>query len=121
MEGGVRLDKWVWAVRLFKTRSEATEACKGGKVKINGTTAKPAAIVKVGDRVTTHLHHRDRDLEVVKLIDKRVSAPLAAECVVDHSPPPPPRDETAPFFLRDGATGRPTKRDRRQIDRLRRG
>lgn len=116
-----RIDKWVWAVRLYKTRSDATEACKGGHVKINGTTAKPAAAVKVGDRVTAHVHDRDRDLEVVRIIEKRVGAPLAAECVVDHSPPPPPREEyVPPLFTRDRGAGRPSKRDRREIERLRR-
>lgn len=116
-----RIDKWVWAVRLYKTRSDATEACKGGHVKINGTTAKPAAPVKVGDRVTAHVHDRDRDLEVVRIIEKRVGAPLAAECVVDHSPPPPPREEyVPPLFTRERGAGRPSKRDRREIDRLRR-
>ena len=113
-----RVDRWVWAVRLYKTRSEATDACKGGHVKINGKTAKPATPVHVGDRVTAHVHDRDRDFEVVRIIDKRVGAPVAAECIVDHSPPAPPRDYVAPLFAREG---RPTKRDRRQLDRFRRG
>lgn len=116
----VRVDKWLWAVRLYKTRSEATGACRGGHVQVNGTPAKPAATVRVGDRVETHVHGRDRILEVVRLLDKRVGAAVAAEALVDHSPPPPPRELAPPTFLRDPSTGRPTKRDRRQLDRLRR-
>lgn len=115
----VRVDKWLWAVRLYKTRSLATDAVRGGHVKVNGSPAKAATPVKVGDRVVAHVADRERDLEVVQLIEKRVGAPLAAEAVVDHSPPAPPRDLVAPAFLRDAAAGRPTKRDRRQLDRLR--
>ena len=109
----------MWAVRLFKTRSAATEACRGGHVEVNGATAKPATPVRVGDRVEARAHGRDRVFEVVRVIDKRVGAPIAAECVVDLSPPPPPRDFDSVPFARDPAAGRPTKRDRRQLDRLR--
>jgi ribosome-associated heat shock protein Hsp15 len=120
--GSVRVDKWLWSVRLYKTRSIATDACNAGHVKVNGSSAKPATNVKVGDRVEAHAHGRDRIFEVVALIDKRVSAPAAAECLVDHSPPPPPREETPlPPFLRAAGAGRPTKRDRRQLDRFRGG
>ena len=114
-----RVDRWLWAVRLYKTRSMATDACRGGHVKINGSAAKPASPVRIGDRVTAHAGGRERILEVRQLLDKRVSAPLAAEAIVDHSPPLPPKDLSAPLFLRDPATGRPTKRDRRQLDRFR--
>ena len=116
---GTRVDQWLWAIRLYKTRTQATDACRGGHVKINGTSVKPAAVVRVGDRVSTHLHGRDRIVEVVQPIEKRVGAAVAAECFVDHSPPPPPKDLAAPAFVRDPATGRPTKRDRRQLDRTR--
>jgi len=114
-----RVDKWLWAVRLYKTRTLATDAVRGGHVKVNGAPAKPATAVKVGDRVEAHAHDRRRILEVARIIEKRVGPALAAEAVVDHSPPPPQRDLTAPAFLRDASTGRPTKRDRRQLDRLR--
>ena len=114
-----RVDRWLWAIRLFKTRTDATDACRGGHVKINGSSAKPAGTVHVGDRISAHAHGRDRVVEVVRLIDKRVGAPIAAECYVDHSPPAPPRDSVTPLF-RDPGTGRPTKRDRRQLDRFRR-
>jgi ribosome-associated heat shock protein Hsp15 len=106
---------------MFKTRSIATAACKGGHVRINGSAAKPASAVKVGDRVEARVADRERVLEVVKLIDKRVAAPVAAECIVDHSPPPPEREHVVPVFRRDPGTGRPTKKDRRSIDRFRRG
>ena len=115
----VRVDQWLWAVRLFKTRSESTDACKAGHVRVNGAPAKPASKVHVGDRVTARAHQRERDFEVVALIEKRVSAPLAAECLVDHSPPPPAKEERTPVFRRDAGAGRPTKRDRRRMDEFR--
>jgi ribosome-associated heat shock protein Hsp15 len=114
-----RVDQWLWAVRVFRTRSMATAACKGGHVRVNGKPAKPATAVRVGDRVEVRAADRDRVLEVARLIDKRVGAPLAAECVVDHSPPAPPRELVAPLFRRDRGAGRPTKKDRRRLDRLR--
>jgi ribosome-associated heat shock protein Hsp15 len=114
-----RGDAWLWAVRVFKTRSQATAACRGGHVRVNGATAKPASPVRPGDRVETRLDHRDRVLEVVETISKRVGPPIAAQCYVDHSPPPP-KDDDLPFFLRDRGAGRPTKRDRRRLDRVRR-
>ena len=106
-------------MRLFKTRSQATAACRSGHVRINGNRAKPASPVRVGDRVEARVGDRDRVLEVVAVIDKRVSAPLAAGCIVDHSPPPPDRQLDAPVFQRDRGAGRPTKKDRRSLDRLR--
>ena len=114
-----RVDKWLWAVRVFKTRALATAACKGGHVRVNGVPAKAAATVRVGDRVEARAHGDLRVLEVARVIDKRVGAPLAAECVVDHSPPPAPREQSPDVFVRDRGTGRPTKRDRRQLDRFR--
>jgi ribosome-associated heat shock protein Hsp15 len=86
---------------------------------VNGKVAKPASPVKVGDRVEAFVHDRRRDLEVTALIVKRVGAAAAVECYVDHSPPPPERDDALGAFRRDRGTGRPTKRDRRQLDRLR--
>jgi ribosome-associated heat shock protein Hsp15 len=114
-----RVDKWLWAVRVFKTRALATAACKGGHVRVNDTPAKPAATIRVGDRVEARAHGDLRVLEVVRVIDKRVGAPLAAECVIDRSPPPPPREQLPDVFVRDRGTGRPTKRDRRKLDRFR--
>lgn len=113
------MDRWLWAVRLSKTRTEATDACRGGHVRVNGSPAKAATTVRVGDRVEARLHGRSRIVEVVRVIDKRVGAPIAAECLIDRSPPPSAADELPPVFVRDRATGRPTKRDRRQLDRFR--
>jgi ribosome-associated heat shock protein Hsp15 len=114
-----RVDKWLWAVRLCKTRSAATAACSAGHVRVNGTPAKPAHPVRVGDRVEAHLYSRERIVEVVRVIEKRVSAPVAAEALVDHSPPPPPKEEWFPNFAREPGAGRPTKKDRRKLDGFR--
>jgi ribosome-associated heat shock protein Hsp15 len=115
-----RVDHWLWAVRLYRSRSLATDACKGGHVKVNGRPAKPASPVRVGDTIQARAAGRDRVVEVVRIIDKRVGAPIAAECIVDHSPPPPPREEyVPPLFSRARGTGRPTKKDRRSLDKFR--
>lgn len=114
-----RVDKWLWAVRAYPTRSAASNGCQAGHIRVNAITAKPSTTVKVGDRVTVKGHGHERVLEIVKVLDKRVGAPLAAECFVDHSPPPPPREFDAPFLVRDRGSGRPTKKDRRQMDRFR--
>jgi ribosome-associated heat shock protein Hsp15 len=115
----IRVDRWLWSVRAFKTRSLATEACRSGHVAVNRAVTKPSTLVRVGDNVTIRVEGRDRVLEVARVIANRVGAPMAAECVIDRSPPAPPREVTAPGLVRDPATGRPTKRDRRLIDRLR--
>ena len=117
----VRVDAWLWAVRIFKTRSAATTACRAGHVSVNGSAAKPATRVKVGDRVEARAAQRQRILEVVRVLDKRVGAPVAAEAMVDLSPPPPESDGVPPPAERDRGAGRPTKRDRRAIDKIRRG
>lgn len=120
MSEGARVDRWVWAVRLCKTRSEATDICRAGHVRVNGRVAKAATTVDVGDRVELRRLGRIHVVEVTRLVAARVGAPIAAECYVDHSPPPPPRD---PFDAprREPGAGRPTKRDRRQLDRWRTG
>jgi len=115
-----RVDRWLWAIRLCKTRSEATAACRGGHVRINGRPAKPAATVAAGDRVEARIHDRDRTVEVTRVIDTRVGAPVAVECYVDHTPPRP-KDDGLSVADRDRGTGRPTKRERRQLDRWRTG
>jgi len=114
----VRVDQWLWAVRLCKTRTSAAEAAKAAHVRVNGRSAKPATPVRPGDRVEARLNGRERIVEVVAVIDKRVGAPLAAACYVDHSPPAPPDEYVRPLFARLPGTGRPTKRERRQTDRL---
>jgi len=114
-----RVDRWLWAVRLYKTRSLATDACRGGHVRVNDRPAKAASVVRVGDTVSIRLHGRDRVFEVVELLDKRVGAPIAEAAYVDHSPPPPPRDFVGPGFVIEPSRGRPTKKDRRELDRFR--
>ncbi|WTI18186.1 RNA-binding S4 domain-containing protein [Streptomyces sp. NBC_00820] len=115
----VRIDSWIWAVRLIKTRSQGATACRGGHVHVNGERVKPAYSVRVGDEVRLRNEGRERVVIVKRLIRKRVGAPVAAQCYVDNSPPPPPRESVAPAGLRDPGTGRPTKRDRREMERLR--
>ncbi len=114
-----RVDRWLHAVRLCPTRSAATDACRGGHVRVGARRAKPSTPVRPGDTVELITGERRRVVEVVRPIDKRVGAPVAVECYVDHSPPPPQRREQAPAGVRDKGSGRPTKRDRRQLDRLR--
>ncbi|KAA9135976.1 RNA-binding S4 domain-containing protein [Microbacterium caowuchunii] len=115
----VRVDSWLWAVRVYKTRSAATTACRAGHVRIGGDRAKAAQLVRPGDEVRVRIAGFDRTLIVRQTIVKRVSAPLAALAVEDRTPPPPPR-ESIPFTpVRDRGAGRPTKRERRDLDRLR--
>lgn len=112
-----RLDRWLWHVRAFKTRSAATEACRGGHVKVNSHSAKAATGLRTGDVVTITSHSRERVLEVVSFPSHRRGASEASEAYVDLSPPPTPR-EAVP--RREAGSGRPTKRERRQVDKLRR-
>ncbi|MGO3148039.1 MAG: RNA-binding S4 domain-containing protein [Leucobacter sp.] len=115
----VRVDSWVWAVRLAKTRSQATAACRAGHVRVNGSTAKAAQPVRVGDEVRTRLHTVDRIYRVTGLAIRRGSATEAAKYFEDLTPPAPPRVERPAAVIRDRGAGRPTKRDRREIDKLR--
>lgn len=121
MLGGVsvRVDAWVWAARLAKTRSQATAACKGGHVRVNDTTAKPAQPVSPGDIVRVRLHGHEKIYRVAALAIRRGSAAEAAKLFEDLTPPPPPRVERPAPVTREPGAGRPTKRDRREIDRLR--
>jgi ribosome-associated heat shock protein Hsp15 len=115
----VRADVWTWAVRMYPSRSAASTACKAGHVKIDGASAKPASPVKVGDKVRVLTKGGERILVVTKLIEKRTSAPLAAECYDDLTPPPPPKEERVVVAVRERGAGRPTKRERRETERLR--
>ncbi|WP_405591777.1 RNA-binding S4 domain-containing protein [Streptomyces sp. NBC_01190] len=117
--GSVRVDSWIWCARLTRTRSLAATACRGGHVKINGERVKPAQALRVGDEVRLFHAGRERVVIVAKLLGKRVGAPVAAESYVDNSPPPPPRQDVLALGLRDRGAGRPTKRDRRELERLR--
>ncbi len=118
-DGACRVDSWLWSVRLFKTRSAASTACRGGHVRVNGTPVKPARLLAVGDEIRVRTAERERIVEVTRLITKRVGAPVAAQCMIDRSPAPPPREVRAAVPVRDRGAGRPTKRDRREIERLR--
>jgi len=109
----------VWGVRVYKTRSAATAACRGGHVRVNRAAAKASTPVKVGDRVQAFVE-RERIFEVVTVIDKRVGAAVAAMCLIDHSPPAPVVKREPRVFVRERGAGRPTKRERRELDRLRR-
>jgi ribosome-associated heat shock protein Hsp15 len=117
----IRVDRWLWAVRICKTRTAAGVLCAGGHVRVNGAPAKPATKVRVGDRVEARVGLRDRVLEVVVLHEQRVGAAVAAEAFVDRSPRTASANRVAPAMVRDRGAGRPTKRDRRAIDRMQRG
>ena len=114
-----RIDSWIWAVRLLKSRSLGTAACRAGHVKINGEKVKASQPVRIGDEVRVREAGFDRVVVVKRLLVKRVSAPLAAESYTDITPPPPPREEIALAPVRDRGAGRPTKRQRRDLERLR--
>ncbi len=115
----VRVDSWLWAVRVYKTRSAATTACRAGHVRVNGERAKAAQPVRIGDELRVRIAGFDRVLVVKQMITKRVGAVPAAAAVEDRTPPPLPREERAFVPLRDRGAGRPTKRERRDIDKLR--
>ena len=113
----VRIDQWLSATRLFKSRTLARDACVGGHVKLNGVSVKPSHPVAIGDEVRAAAPRGPVVVKVLGLSEKRLSPPLARSLYEDHSPPPPPRDEWAP--RRDRGAGRPTKSDRRALARLR--
>ena len=114
-----RIDRWLCAMRLVKTRPLATALCSGGHVEVNGLPAKPSAKVRPGDRVEAFIADRKRIVEVLRPIESRVGAEVAATCFVDHSPPvvQEPRPAMSPVR----GEGRPSKRQRREFDRVRRG
>lgn len=112
----VRVDAWLWAVRVYKTRSAATTACRAGHVRVNGDRAKAAQPVQPGDELRVRISGFDRILVVRQPIAKRVGAALAAEAAEDRTPA---RDPIPVIAQRDRGAGRPTKRERRDIDRLR--
>ena len=113
-----RVDRWLCAVRLVKTRPLATQLCEGGHVLVNGSPAKPSTRVRAGDRVEALTADRERVVEVVRPIESRVGAPVAAGCYVDHSPPVVPARGPEIAVVR--GQGRPSKRLRRELERLRR-
>ncbi|CAN7249757.1 S4 domain-containing protein [Microbacterium sp. LjRoot45] len=116
MSDTARVDAWLWAVRVYKTRSAATTACRAGHVRVNGEKAKAAQAVRIGDELRVRIAGFDRILVVRQLLTKRVGAPLAAVAAEDRTPA---REPVAMLAVRDRGAGRPTKRERRDIDRLR--
>ena len=118
----LRIDKWLWAARFFKTRSLATGACAGGKVDVNEEAAKPARLVRAGDLVKVTLSQgRRRIVKVVVLDDRRGGATTARALYEDLTPPELVRPRQAPPPYRAPGAGRPTKRERREVDRLMEG
>ena len=116
-----RIDKWLWAIRIYKTRSLASEACAAGKIKIEGDTVKASYCIKPGQTIHINRQGEKKILKVVKLIEKRVGAPLAATCFEDLTPPEELNKLQFPsafYEVRDKGIGRPTKKDRRQIDKF---
>ncbi len=118
-EASARVDSWLWAIRVYKSRSAATTACRAGHVKVNGDRAKAAQPIKPGDEVRVRISGFDRVLVVTQPIVKRVAATVAVAAYVDNSPPLPTPEEIALAPRRDRGAGRPTKRERREIDQLR--
>lgn len=114
----VRLDRWLHAARVFKSRTQATEACGGGHVKLNERNAKPHHPVRVGDLISARAHDQVRVLSVLALAEKRLSPALARELYEDRSPPPEREGRAAP---RERGEGRPSKRDRQALQRMKRG
>jgi len=114
-----RVDSWIWAVRLIKTRSLATAACRAGHVRVNGEKVKAAQAVRIGDEVRVRTTDAERIVVVRRILAKRVSAAVAAESLTDNTPPPPAREDVPFVPIRDRGAGRPTKRERRDIEKLR--
>ncbi|NCP67723.1 RNA-binding S4 domain-containing protein [bacterium] len=118
----MRVDKWIWAVRMVKSRTLASTMCKAGKVLINSEKTKPSKEIKEGDRVEVQHKNVTKVYEVTGFIEKRTSADLAAQNYIDHSPEPDrfvnPADNNfeLPQAVRTKGEGRPTKKDRRAID-----
>lgn len=112
---------WLWSVRAYKTRTAAKTACQRQNVRVNGQVAKPSRIVIAGDTVVAKTAQSVRTLEVVDTPRKRLGAVLAADAYIDHSPPPEPREpRPTAQAVREPGSGRPTKRDRRKIQKFRR-
>ena len=115
-----RLDKWLWAVRIFKTRTLAADACKNGRVQINGAAAKPARLVKEGDTVSVRKPPATYTFKVLQAIEKRVGARLLPDIVENITDPTQyellDMSKISGFVSRAKGTGRPTKKDRRDMD-----
>lgn len=118
----IRIDKWLWAVRVFKTRQLATDACRAGKVGIAGIKVKPSRIVKAGDVIIARTHVMRRTVKALALTDKRVGPKLVAEYMEDLTPESEiarareRREQSA--WVGEPGKGRPTKKDRRAVERF---
>ncbi len=123
--GKLRIDKYLWAIRAFKTRSISTEACKAGRIKMDGQNLKPSHIVKIGEEYTVQKGPDKKIIKVTGLLERRVDAKTAVTFYQDLTPV----EETSsyksmfhsPNLSRDRGAGRPTKKDRREIDDLQEG
>jgi ribosome-associated heat shock protein Hsp15 len=116
-----RIDKWLWAIRIYKTRTLASDACAAGKIKIDGDSVKASYLLKVGQTVHINKLGDKLVLKSIKLIEKRVGAALAVECYEDLTPPEEKEKLKFPaifYEVRDKGVGRPTKKDRREIDKF---
>ena len=113
----VRIDKWLWAVRVFKSRSLAADACRAGHVKIDGQSIKPAREVRAGEIITAYNGHITRTLKVIGFLDKRVGAALAATAFEDLTPEEERKRKTEPGFGQVSlvSKGKPSKKERRQL------
>jgi len=116
----VRVDRWLLAARVFKTRTLAQEACAGGKVEVNGARVTAHKLLRVGDHVSVRGSRGRRELDVAALAERRLGPPEARLLYEDVTPAPPPEIAAPPLAAqREAGAGRPTKRDRRRIDRFR--
>ena len=123
--GKVRIDKWLWSIRIFKSRTLATDACKGGKVKVGGLSVKPSYLISEGDVVVVKKNGFNFEFRAKTLIEKRVGAPIAVTCYEDVTPEAE-KQKYADWFLnaapttekRERGAGRPTKKERREIEEL---
>ncbi len=113
----IRVDRWLCAARIFKSRTQASSACAEGQVQVNGVSVKASHVLRIDDEVHAEAPRGTVVLDVKMLSDKRLSAALARELYHDRSPPPPPRDELFP--MRSAGAGRPTKQERRAVRRVR--
>jgi len=122
MDEPVRIDKWLWAVRLFKTRTLATEECKKGRITIDGVSVKPSRVPKPGDIVKVRKNPVTYSYKVIGITGKRVGAKLVSEFALDITPPEELKILEMRQLMgsseRDRGAGRPTKKDRRDIDRF---
>ncbi len=115
----VRVDKWLWAARMFKTRSSASTACSAGHVKLDGESIKASKVLKPGDHIDVITPGGPRKLEVVALGERRGPAAFARTLYIDHTPAPPPRAEVAAVPERERGAGRPKKKELRELRKLR--